>query len=131
MQEPNCIFCQIARRDITAAIFYEDDNCLAFFDIAPAMHGQAVLIPKDHSSSDFRASTDATLTNCIISAKLAVRKLDHTLNTRSCLVLEGFQVDHLHIKIYPTTIERHLQLEPTEPTKAEDLQKLAEKINKT
>ncbi len=46
----NCLFCKIARGDIPADIIYEDDDILAFRDIAPQAPVHFLVIPKKHIS---------------------------------------------------------------------------------
>jgi histidine triad (HIT) family protein len=46
--EPNCIFCQIIRKEIPGDIVYEDDEIIAFNDISPQAPVHILLIPKDH-----------------------------------------------------------------------------------
>jgi histidine triad (HIT) family protein len=48
MTDANCIFCRIATGDIPCAKIYEDDNVLAFLDLAPVHPGHTLVIPKDH-----------------------------------------------------------------------------------
>lgn len=43
-----CIFCQIINKQIPAAIVYEDDQVLAFNDIAPKAPVHILVIPKQH-----------------------------------------------------------------------------------
>lgn len=47
----DCIFCQIARREISAYVVYESDNFISFLDIHPHAPGHTLLIPKDHYAS--------------------------------------------------------------------------------
>lgn len=44
----NCIFCQIIRKEREAKILYEDEACLAFYDINPQAPYHILLIPKKH-----------------------------------------------------------------------------------
>ena len=44
----DCIFCKIVKKEIPSTIIYEDDNFLAFLDIAPANKGHTLVIPKEH-----------------------------------------------------------------------------------
>lgn len=44
----DCIFCKIAAGDIPSNIVYEDDQILAFRDIAPAAPVHVLFIPKEH-----------------------------------------------------------------------------------
>ena len=43
-----CLFCKIARKEIPAALVYEDDSLLAFKDIMPQAPVHLLLIPKGH-----------------------------------------------------------------------------------
>jgi histidine triad (HIT) family protein len=50
VSDEDCIFCKIVAREIPALIIAEDDDVLAFMDIAPATRGHALVIPKKHAS---------------------------------------------------------------------------------
>jgi len=47
----DCIFCRIVRGEIPSKKVYEDDEILAFNDIAPARPVHILLIPKRHIES--------------------------------------------------------------------------------
>ncbi len=44
----DCTFCRIARKELEAAIVYEDQDTLAFLDHRPLFAGHCLLIPKTH-----------------------------------------------------------------------------------
>ncbi len=46
----NCLFCKIIRGEIPANKLYEDDQMLAFWDIAPQAPKHFLVIPKRHIS---------------------------------------------------------------------------------
>ncbi len=48
--DPNCLFCKIIAGKIPSKKLYEDDDCLAFNDIAPAAPIHFLMIPKKHIS---------------------------------------------------------------------------------
>lgn len=48
MTDATCIFCRIATGEIPCAKIYEDDNVLAFLDLAPVHPGHTLVIPKEH-----------------------------------------------------------------------------------
>ncbi|BDU73387.1 histidine triad nucleotide-binding protein [Mesoterricola silvestris] len=50
MSDPNCVFCRIASGQIPATILFQDENLLAFRDIAPQAPTHIVLIPRAHFS---------------------------------------------------------------------------------
>ncbi|MGI0149041.1 MAG: HIT family protein, partial [Thermoplasmata archaeon] len=46
---PDCIFCQIVRREAPASIVYESEATLAFLDIRPMTPGHTLVVPKSHA----------------------------------------------------------------------------------
>ena len=44
----DCIFCKIINKEIPSSIVYEDEELLAFRDIAPAAPIHILVIPKKH-----------------------------------------------------------------------------------
>ena len=49
--DPNCLFCKIAEGDIPATMIHEDDDIVAFRDIAPRAPTHILVIPRDHLAS--------------------------------------------------------------------------------
>ena len=49
--DPNCLFCKLAAGTIPSRKVYEDDDILAFHDIAPWAPVHLLLIPKRHITS--------------------------------------------------------------------------------
>ncbi len=47
----DCLFCKIARGEIPSKKLYEDDKCLAFYDIDPQAPVHFLVIPKEHLAS--------------------------------------------------------------------------------
>ena len=44
----DCIFCKIASGEIPSKKVYEDDKCLAFYDLNPQAPVHVLFIPKQH-----------------------------------------------------------------------------------
>ena len=59
----DCLFCRIARREIPAAVVYEDDRVLAFNDINPQGPTHVLIIPKQHipTLNDLTPDNDAII----------------------------------------------------------------------
>jgi histidine triad (HIT) family protein len=51
MDVENCIFCKIARGELPAPIVYQDDELMAFRDIAPVAPTHILIIPRAHIGS--------------------------------------------------------------------------------
>ena len=95
------IFTKIINREILGHFLYEDDICVAILDKFPAVKGQSLVIPKKHIDYAFDLDDDSYLHLFQIAKRIA-KASDKALGAiRTCLVVEGFDVPHVHIKIYP------------------------------
>ncbi len=99
----NCIFCQIVSGKAPSHKVWEDEEHLAFLSIYPNTEGFTVVIPKKHYSSYAFDLPDEVLKNLIVAAKKVGKLLDKKLEDvgRTALIFEGFQVDHVHAKLFP------------------------------
>lgn len=101
------IFSKIINRELPGFFIYEDDVCAVFLDKFPAVLGQAIIAPRVETAYIFDLPDETYLHICAI-AKIVAQALDSVYQTeRTCLVVEGFDVPHVHIKLYPllTTAE--------------------------
>lgn len=103
MSEPT-IFKRIIDKEIPAEIVYEDEQCLAFKDIAPAAPVHVLVIPKKEIASvrDL-ADEDAELVGHLwkVIRDLAERlQLDNGYRVVvNCGADGGQEVDHLHFHL--------------------------------
>ena len=126
----DCIFCKIIKGEIPCYKIYEDDDCLAFLDIAREGFGHTLLVPKKHSNNF--VETDAiTLQKCM---QVAQKIGSHFINNCG---FEGFNiiinngesagqsVFHLHIHIIPRKKIDGLGMwhMPVDETNLEEVQK--------
>lgn len=97
------IFSKIIDREIPAHFLYEDDVCVVILDAFPAVTGQSLVIPKKPVEYAFALDTDTYVHICQVAKEIACAS-DQALQTeRTCLVIEGFEVPHVHLKLYPVT----------------------------
>jgi histidine triad (HIT) family protein len=125
------IFSKIIAREIPGHFIYEDEVCVAILDKFPAVPGQTLVIPKQEINYIVNLD-DAAYQHLFAIAKLIAIALDTAYETeRTCMVVEGFEVPHVHIKLYPMT-SNEVPLGQLLPggTMADDtvLEKEAEKI---
>ena len=100
----DCIFCKIVAGKIPAKKVYEDDDILAFNDIAPARPVHVLVIPKKHITSLATATADDTpvlgrllaTANEIASAQGSTDGFRVIINTGR---VGQQEVPHLHIHI--------------------------------
>ncbi len=48
MQDKNCIFCKIVKKEIPSELVEESKNFVAFLDVNPKTSGHTLIIPKQH-----------------------------------------------------------------------------------
>ena len=112
----NCIFCKIINKEIPSNIVYEDEEFLAFLDIAKATNGHTILIPKKHSKNVLECD-DETLAKMIVVAKKIALNMQEKLNVpgfnilTNCNEVAGQTCFHFHIHIIP----RYNDLDGFEP----------------
>jgi len=95
------IFTKIINREIPGHFIYEDEHSVAILDKFPSIKGQTLVIPKKEVDYAFDLDDD-TYVHLFKTAKKIAKALDTALAAeRTCLVVEGFEVPHVHIKIYP------------------------------
>ncbi len=58
MQDPNCLFCRIAKGEIPSNKVYEDDEIFVFHDIRPVAPVHFLMIPKDHRATLYDLTDD-------------------------------------------------------------------------
>ena len=102
--DPNCIFCKIVAGTIPSKKAFEDEDLLAFHDIAPWAPVHLLVIPKRHIAS-FYDTTDADgawLGKMMALAPRLMREHGVTNGFRS-LVNTGEdgrqEVPHLHLHV--------------------------------
>jgi len=100
-----CLFCQIAKKEIPAAVVYEDDTLIAFKDIFPQAPVHLLLIPKAHCSglADLTPETAAAAARIPqVAARLAA---EHGVEASGWRLLSnngadaGQTVFHLHFHL--------------------------------
>lgn len=125
------IFTKIIKGEIPCHKVHEDDKSLAFMDIDPIQLGMVLVVSKkqvDHiwdlPDEDYRGLME--------TVREVGRRLQQTFpdKQRIGIIVEGFEVPHVHVKVFPVDNEHEMRSSPkhTEPdhnTLAEIAQKLA------
>ncbi|OQX14985.1 MAG: histidine triad nucleotide-binding protein [Desulfobulbaceae bacterium A2] len=97
----NCLFCRIVKGEIPAAKIYEDDEILAFRDIAPQAPVHFLVIPKRHiaGAAAATAQDDALLGRILrVGSELAKKEGAEQFRLVSNNGAQaGQSVFHLHV----------------------------------
>lgn len=97
-----CLFCKISNKEIASSIVLENDNFLAFKDIAPKAPVHILVIPKDHFDSfDIFPSFKMSAMSAFIQEVAKKEKINnHGYRIISNIGENGSQeVKHLHFHI--------------------------------
>src|SRR5260221_6948781 len=103
---PETVFSKILRGEIPVHKLYEDDQVLAFLDIAPLAPGHAVVIPKEPAVTLDQLSDDAAAALGRALPRLC-RALQAVTGSKEYNVLQNNgrlahqAVDHVHFHIIP------------------------------
>lgn len=106
--DANCIFCKIAAGKIPSRKVYEDEELLAFHDIAPWAPVHFLIIPKAHlaSMADLTAEHERIMGKImVLASKLAAQEGCHPYPDGGFRVVVntgthgGQEVHHLHVHV--------------------------------
>ena len=95
------IFEKIIDREIPSEIIYEDEKCIVIVDKFPTTKGQTLVISKNVEDNIFNLSEEIYNHLFKIARKIAIATQKSMNPNRVCIVVEGFEVPHAHIKLYP------------------------------
>lgn len=100
----DCIFCKIAKGEAPAHILKENEQFMAFLDLFPGNKAQTVVISKVHLAPKFSEVDRDVMANAMNFAQEVAKLIEENLEdvNRVIIVVEGFDVQHFHIKLYPT-----------------------------
>ncbi len=106
------IFTKIINGDIPCYKIYEDERTFAFLDINPVQPGHTLVVPRaqvDHledlDDEDYEA--------LMHTVKLLAQNMREELQVeRVCVIIEGFEVPHVHVKLIPCNTAEDFRSEP-------------------
>jgi histidine triad (HIT) family protein len=105
MTTKDCIFCKIAKGEISSHKIYESNLFIAFLDVSPITEGHAVLIPKRHFEKvhGLNEAECTQLGKAIFSASMILeRKYGSNINLSNTSGEHASQsVAHFHFHLIP------------------------------
>ena len=112
------LFTRILDGEIPAETVWTDDVCAAFLDIEPLTTGHALVVPRAEISHwvDLDSATVAHLMQ--VAARVGRAQLDAFGGTRVGLIVQGFEVPHAHLHVFPASGPEDFDLERKQPRDA-------------
>lgn len=107
------IFTKIVKGEIPCHKVYEDENTLAFLDIHPIQPGHTLVIPKKQVEFVWDLD-DETYQAVMATAKKVALRLRQVFpdKSRVGLMVEGLDVDHAHLKVFPFNTGDEFRFKP-------------------
>jgi histidine triad (HIT) family protein len=100
----NCIFCKIVNKEIPSTIVYEDENYIAFNDIAPKAKTHILIIPKKHIERFDKIDSEEDLEIVkglfeVADTIIKEKKIDGCRLQINCGKNHGQEVFHIHMHL--------------------------------
>lgn len=125
------IFSKIIKGEIPCHKVYEDEQTFAFMDIHPVQPGHVLVVSK-RQVTNFYELEDGEYQALMASVKKVALRLKSVFpeKKRVAVVIEGLDVDHVHVKLYPIDSGEELRHMPdmTQEPDHDALAKLAQQI---
>jgi histidine triad (HIT) family protein len=126
------IFTKIIKGDIPCHKVYEDERTIAFLDIHPLTTGHVLVVPKEQVDHFDDLETEDYQAVWAAVRRIARRQKEVFGSNRVCIRVEGFDVPHAHVHVYPCNSPKdfygnadRLQQEPNHSELAEIAIRLA------
>ena len=137
---PNCVFCQIIRKEASASIVYEDEQVVAFLSNRPVNEGHTLVVPKKHYENIYEIPEEEAAYLFKIAKRVAHAVKD-AMGAEGIRIVQnngwaaGQVIFHLHVHVIPMKPTEGFShgkafRDHTNPRNPEALEKDAEKIKK-
>jgi histidine triad (HIT) family protein len=113
----DCIFCAIAGGTAPRSLVYEDEDAVAFMDIAPINPGHTLIVPKEHSAylADLDPDTGGHLFRVGMRVAQAIRRSGLRCEGVNFFLADGEvagqEVFHVHLHVVPRFEGDNFQVE--------------------
>ena len=122
------IFTKILDGDIPGTFVYEDDRCAAFMDITPMTDGHVLVIPREEIDHWLDMPEELTSHLMAVAQKIGKAQKKAFSCERVGVMIQGFEVPHVHIHVFPTNQISDFDLANKHDTTAEAREEAASKI---
>ncbi|MFI2563276.1 HIT family protein [Paenarthrobacter sp. NPDC018779] len=95
------LFTRIINGEIPGRFVWKDPEVVAFLTIAPITSGHTLVVPRDEVDSWTHASPELLGKVMDVAQKIGKVQEDVFDAKRVGVLMEGFEVDHLHVHVWP------------------------------
>ncbi|MFX0539522.1 HIT family protein [Ornithinimicrobium sp. Y1847] len=122
------LFTKILDGQIPGQVVHQDEVCAAILDIMPLTRGHVVLFPREEV--DHWIDVDGPTRDHLfeVAATIGRAQLSAFGGERTGLIIQGFEVPHAHLHVFPTKDAKDFDLTDREQTDTEELATVAEQL---
>ena len=124
----SCVFCKIIKGEIPTTKVYEDENFLAFLDIAPVSLGHTLIVPKKHIVWMQEADDEVISETFKLSKKMMLAIKNGVGCDYVQVTVIGKDVPHFHVHLIPRHLDDKLPEYSTQKYKDGERDEIAKKI---
>jgi len=102
----NCVFCRIVSNELPSVKVYEDDDVVAFLDIAPVNKGHVLVIPKEHFETIIDIPDDVLKKLIVVVKNVSEAVKDALKSDGISIAMSNYKaagqvIPHAHFHIIP------------------------------
>lgn len=123
------IFSKIIAGELPAYTIAEDENFIAFLDIAPLVKGHVLVVPKTEIDKVFDLPDDI-LAKILVFAKPIGKAIEKSFACNRCgISVVGIEVPHTHVHLIPINTANDLNFtRPKLKLEADEMKSIQQKI---
>ncbi|YCH08218.1 HIT family protein [Arthrobacter sp. alpha11c] len=95
------LFTKIINGEIPGRFVWKDEDVVAFLTIAPITPGHTLVVPREEVDSWTHASQELLAKVMDVAQRIGKVQEELFSAKRVGVLMEGFEVDHLHVHIWP------------------------------
>lgn len=95
------LFTKIINGEIPGRFVWKDEDVVAFLTISPITQGHTLVVPREEVDSWTQASPELLAKVMDVAQRVGRVQEDLFNAKRVGVLMEGFEVDHLHVHVWP------------------------------
>lgn len=96
------LFTRIINGELPGRFVWSDEKCVAFLSIGPITQGHTLVVPRVEVDKWTDASAELVAHLSTVAQTIGQAQLKAFGAERAGLMIAGFEVDHLHVHVWPT-----------------------------
>ena len=108
------LFTKIINGDIPGKFVWKDDDVVAFLSIGPLADGHTLVVPRQEVDRWTDAPAELWRKVTDVARTIGKVQVDTFEVPRAGMIIAGFEVDHLHLHVWPASSEAEFDFKKAE-----------------